>query len=102
MYRAVRKQFFVFANVDSDDLLLLLGKVDDYDQTYINGHLVGSTTKHDQLRVYTLQPGVIVPGAMNLLLVYVDDPQGLGGIYEGPVGIMKQSQFTRFMRYRNR
>ena len=97
-----RKQFFVPANVDTDDLILILGKVDDYDQTYINGKLVGSTAKHDHLRVYYLKPDVIVAGSMNLLLVYVDDPQGLGGIYEGPVGIMKQSQFTRFMRYRDR
>jgi hypothetical protein len=33
-------------------------------------------------------------------MIYVDDPQGAGGIWQGPVGIMKQSEFTRFMRWR--
>ncbi len=95
-----RKQFFVPKSLEGEDLVLLLGRIDDYDETYLNGKLVGSTNQYDKLRVYHLPADVIRPGAINLLLIYVADYGGNGGIYDGPVGIMKQSQFTRFMRWR--
>jgi hypothetical protein len=96
-----RKQFTVPKNLEGEDLVLVLGKIDDYDQTYLNGKLIGSVDAWDRLRIYHLSSNDIKAGALNLLLIYVDDRQGLGGIYEGPVGIMKQSEFTRYMRYRD-
>jgi sialate O-acetylesterase len=95
-----RKQFIVPKKLEGEDLVLLLGKIDDFDQTYLNGKLVGSTTWYDKLRIYHINSDVVNAGAVNLLMIYVDDPQGAGGIWEGPVGIMKQSEFTRFMRWR--
>jgi hypothetical protein len=97
-----RKKFTIPKQFASEDLVLILGKIDDSDRTYLNGKLVGSMTdRHDQLRFYFLKPGDFKTGTdTNTLLVFVDDPQGLGGIYEGPVGLMKQSEFTRFMRWR--
>jgi hypothetical protein len=97
-----RKKFTLPKQLANEDLVLMLGKIDDSDRTYLNGKLVGAMTdKHDQLRFYFLKPGEFKVGTdTNTLLVYVDDPQGLGGIYEGPVGLMKQSEFTRFMRWR--
>lgn len=97
-----RKRFTVPKQFAAEDLVLILGKIDDSDRTYLNGKLVGSMTdRHDQLRFYFLKPGDFKTGTdTNTLLVFVDDPQGLGGIYEGPVGLMKQSEFTRFMRWR--
>ncbi len=96
-----RKQFFVPKSLEGEDLVLVMGRIDDYDETYVNGKLVGSTDQYNSLRVYHFPPGVLRPGAINLLMIYVADYAGMGGIYEGPVGIMKQSQFTRFMRWRN-
>lgn len=96
-----RKQFFVPRSLAGEDLVLVLGRIDDYDETYINGKLIGSTNQHDKLRVYHFPADLIRPGAVNLLLVYVADYGGNGGIYDGPLGIMKQSQFTRFMRWRD-
>lgn len=95
-----RKQFIVPKKLEGEDLVLILGKIDDFDQTYLNGKLVGSTNQYDKLRVYHINADMVNAGALNLLMVYVDDPQGLGGMYEGPVGIMRQSEFTRFMRWR--
>lgn len=96
-----RKQFIVPKSLEGEDLVLILGKIDDYDETYLNGKLIGSTNQHDKLRIYHITSDMVKAGALNLLLIYVDDPQGLGGIWEGPVGIMKQSGFTRFMRYKD-
>lgn len=95
-----RTKFVLPKQYVGEDMVLLLGKVDDSDKTYLNGKLVGSTIdRHDHLRIYFLNPEDLRAGE-NLLQIYVDDPQGLGGIYEGPVGLMKQSEFTRFMRWR--
>ncbi len=96
-----RRQFFIPKELEGEELVLILGKIDDYDQAYLNGQLVGTTTKYDHLRVYPLSPDKFKAGAYNLLMVFVSDFGGGGGIYEGPVGLMKQTQFTRFMRYRN-
>lgn len=96
-----KKQFFVPKSFEGLDLVLVLGKVDDHDETYINGNLVGSTSKHDHFRVYYLTPEMINPGAWNLIVVFVSDTGGFGGIYEGPVGLMKQTEFTRYMRWKN-
>jgi beta-galactosidase/beta-glucuronidase len=95
-----RKQFTLPKELQGEDLVLLLGKIDDYDQTYLNGKLVGATNRHDQLRIYHVNAEVVSAG-VNLLLIYVEDTGGAGGLWEGPVGIMKQSQFTRFIRYRD-
>jgi hypothetical protein len=95
-----RKKFTVPKQFAAEDMVLLLGKIDDSDKTYLNGKLVGATIdRHDQLRIYFIKPGDFKVGE-NLLQIYVDDPQGAGGIYEGPVGLMRQSEFTRFMRWR--
>jgi hypothetical protein len=95
-----RKQFTIPKDLEGEDLVLLMGKIDDYDETYLNGKLIGSTNNHDKLRIYHITSEMFKAGALNLLLVYVSDPQGLGGIWEGPIGIMKQSEFTRYMRWR--
>lgn len=96
-----RKQFYVPKELEGEDLVLILGKIDDHDETYLNGKWVGSTYKYDQIRIYQVSSSQIIAGSINLLLVYVDDTGGDGGIYEGPVGFMRQSEFTRYMRYRD-
>lgn len=96
-----RKAFTIPKTLAGEDLVIVLGKIDDSDKTYLNGKLVGSTiNEHERLRVYFISPTDYKAGEVNTLLVWVDDPQGAGGIWEGPVGLMKQSDFTRFMRWR--
>jgi hypothetical protein len=96
-----RKQFEIPKALAGEELVLVLGKIDDADHTYFNGKLVGSTTQHDKLRVYNIPSELVNAGGFNIILIYVEDYTGAGGIYDGPVGVMKQTEFTRYMRYRD-
>jgi hypothetical protein len=97
-----RKQFIIPKSLEGEDLILILGKIDDYDETYLNGKLLASTRMHDKLRIYNIPHGAFRTGSLNLLLIYVEDTGGMGGMYEGPIGIIRESDLTRFMRWRNR
>jgi hypothetical protein len=97
-----RKQFTIPKNLEGEDLVLMLGKIDDFDHAYINGTWIGSSNWHDKLRVYMVSADLFNAGSPNILWVYVDDIDQRGGIYEGPIGIMKQTDFTRYYRMRNR
>lgn len=94
-----RKTFVVPSDLIGEDMVLMLGKIDDDDQTYLNDRLVGASTGYNKLRIYHISADIIKPGE-NTLLVYVNDPQGYGGIYDGPIGFIKQSEFTRYFRWR--
>jgi cephalosporin-C deacetylase len=74
-------------------LMLNLGKIDDADVTYFNGHIVGQTGKlppdyvsaYDVQRSYIIPPGYIAWDKKNTIAVRVYDPGGDGGLYGGPV-----------------
>jgi sialate O-acetylesterase len=57
-----------------------LAKIDDIDETYINGVKVGGMPQWDELRKYPIPAGVLKPGK-NVIAVKVQDDQGGGGIY---------------------
>ena len=64
-------------------LLLELGRIDDSDRTYVNGHLVGSSTNlHDTIRTYEIDSETIGKGSVTIA-VCVMDPHGAGG-FTGP------------------
>lgn len=94
-----RKNFMLPKELQGEDLVLMLGKIDDYDQTYLNGKLVGSTNNYNKFRIYHVSSDMVKAGS-NTLLIYVDDPQGYGGIYDSPVGFIRQSDFTKYFRWR--
>jgi putative membrane-bound dehydrogenase-like protein len=59
---------------------LHLGIVDDTDITYINGSRVGATTnQQNQVRDYTVPPGVLLPGR-NIIAIRVSNARGRGGV----------------------
>jgi hypothetical protein len=103
---------FDFKDKDSKAaLLLLLGKIDDYDEVYLNGKLIGSTGKIKdpkieyiqseewmQNRVYVIPNGLIRTDRPNILAVRIFDAFQQGGIYSGPVGIIKKDRYEAFMR----
>lgn len=76
-----------------DGLLLSLGKIDDSDVTFFNGHEVGSTGKmppdysgaYDVPRAYLIPPEIVQWGKKNTIAVRVYDAGGGGGLYGGPV-----------------
>lgn len=96
-----RKKFMVPKSLAGEDVVLILGKIDDTDRTFLNGKQVGTMTDAWQsIRYYHLTSAQIKAGEVNTLMVFVEDPQGNGGIHEGPVGIMKQADFTRYLRWK--
>ncbi len=80
------------------ELKLQLGKIDDGDQVYLNGKLVGQNAGRmgtieqgpwNQERVYRLptdDPAIHWDGD-NVIAVRVYDHSGNGGMYEGPYGV---------------
>ncbi|MCA0387031.1 MAG: glycoside hydrolase [Bacteroidetes bacterium] len=92
-------------------LLLLLGKIDDFDEVYLNGRLIGGTGNMKdakveyiqseewmQNRVYTIPAGLIRTDRPNILAVRIFDAFQQGGIYSGPIGIIKKDRYDAFIR----
>ncbi len=96
-YAWYRTKFTLPHSINTDDLYLVLGKIDDYDKVYLNGDLIGRTEYLDDYtrfrseiawklyRVYRIPRSKLK--TENVLVVEVRDNQIDGGIYEGPVGI---------------
>ncbi len=101
-----RLHFFVPKEYDGKRMILVLGKIDDYDETYLNGKLVGRTGtmgtdvhKSDawqRLRAYTIPPSQLSAGQENVIAVRVFDGWRGGGIYEGPIGIASRERFMKW------
>ena len=99
---------FTDAQVKEQPLVLLLGKIDDFDQTYFNGKLIGSTndgrsygvsTSYSKVRIYEIPGELIRVDQTNTIAIRVRDIGGFGGIYEGPVGILPKSQVRKYLQY---
>ncbi len=67
---------------DGKPITLNLGRIDDYDTTYLNGVEVGHREVWDVVRDYKVKAGVAKAGR-NVIAVRVFDRQGLGG-FAGP------------------
>ena len=90
-----------------EPLLLILGKIDDFDQAYFNGKLIGSTNdgkpygrswSFTKVRVYEIPPELVRVGQTNTIALRVLDIGNWGGIYEGPCAIIPKSNFREFMK----
>jgi hypothetical protein len=111
-YAWYRKTFTYQGNADNDKMVLLMGKIDDIDQVFINGTFVGSTgtfpmRSHDDVSVngeyeafrgYYIPDGLLKKNQKNVIAVRVLDTGGDGGIYEGPVGIITQTKYIEYWR----
>ncbi len=81
-----RKNVEIPQNFAGNDMILLLGPIDDMDRTYFNGKLVGSNELSgfwQTERIYEV-PGEIVKAGSNTIAVRVIDNQGGGGIWGKP------------------
>ncbi|HEY8971370.1 MAG TPA: sialate O-acetylesterase [Puia sp.] len=63
--------------------VLDMGKIDDEDETYVNGTKVGATSNYSAHRQYAIPLGVLKAGK-NVIAVRVHDTGGGGGIYGEP------------------
>ena len=89
-------------------LVLMLGKIDDVDEVYINGELIGQTGEinSDFIFVYRdaweAERGYTIPSKLYkntptlTIAVRVKDITQSGGIYQGPVGIITQDKYIEY------
>jgi len=73
-----RKEITLPPTVSGQPAKLLLGRIVDADQAYINGRLIGSITYQYPPRRYNIPAGVLKPGK-NIIVVRVINSSGKGG-----------------------
>lgn len=109
-----RKTFKAPNDLSGKKLVLMMGKIDDLDEVYLNGQLVGSTGtmsdhptredidqgEYDQFRGYYLPKGLIKIGEDNVIAVRVWDGYINGGIYQGPIGLISQKKYIKYWEHR--
>jgi sialate O-acetylesterase len=108
-----RLHFKLPAELSEKTLIILLGKIDDLDETYVNGEEIGRTGRirsnprrsnldgeYREFRAYTISAGLLKSGTDNVIAVRVYDGGGPGGIYEGPIGIMTREQYKEWRKNR--
>ncbi len=78
-----RKTIKIAPAMEGKDLVISLGPIDDIDQTYFNGELIGSVNYYSTDRVYTV-PAAKVKAGKAVIAVRVYDSGGGGGIYGDP------------------
>lgn len=90
-----------------EDYYLVLGRIDDFDRTYLNGEFIGETNdylpfgqsqSYRTIRVYKIPGGLLDIKKDNVIAVKVKDIGIDGGIYSGPIGIISENEITRIVR----
>jgi sialate O-acetylesterase len=111
-YAWYRKSFIFKTTNDNEKMVLLMGKIDDIDQVFLNGTMIGSTgefpsregsevntsQEYNAFRGYYIPDGLLKKNQKNVIAVRVLDTGGAGGIYEGPVGIITQTRYIEFWK----
>jgi sialate O-acetylesterase len=108
-YAWYRKDVNIPEEYKGKKLILFLGQIDDLDQTFFNGVLVGEIgtafweDKDFQLinewrlwRKYPLDQELIRYGEKNVIAVRVFDARRDGGIYKGPIGIVTEKNLRNW------
>ena len=106
-----RIHFKIPQELAGKSLVLMLGMIDDLDETYLNGELIGRTGriennpwrsdidgKYQIRRTYTIPSELLKANGDNVIAVRVFDAGGFGGIYQGPVCIVTREQFKKWKR----
>jgi len=116
-YAWYRKKFVYTGGISNENMVIIVGRIDDCDQVFINGVLVGTTGKMPKVerksfringlewrafRGYYFPANLLKKNEENTIAVRVYDKGGDGGIYEGPVGIVSQSKYIDFWRKRKK
>ncbi|HMI66619.1 MAG TPA: beta galactosidase jelly roll domain-containing protein [Cyclobacteriaceae bacterium] len=101
-----KRTFTIPLNYSGEPLVLVLGKIDDFDKVYLNGQQIGSTNDHrpfgsshsfEELRAYKIPSGVLKKIGANTVEVFVEDMGNWGGIYEGPVGVATKANVEKYL-----
>jgi Beta-galactosidase second all-beta domain len=105
-YGWYRRSVRIPTTLADETLILMLGRIDDIDETYFNGERIGrtgrmnhpprdfgNTDEYRKMRAYTIPPGLIKFGQENTIAVRVYDGFLHGGIYDGPIGIVTRTRY---------
>lgn len=108
-----RLEFNISDKLAGKDLVFIAGKIDDIDQVYLNGNMIGSTGNMtlipvtgnlgnywQELRGYEI-PAEYLKKGKNLIAIRIYDGQLGGGIYQGPVGIIEKNEYLRIWGNQN-
>ena len=103
-----RKTFRLNKPLKDDQLVLILGKIDDIDEAYLNGKYIGQTgsineipekskfnNEWNELRGYIFPAKLLNIKGENTIAIRVYDGYINGGIYEGPIGITTQDNYKK-------
>jgi sialate O-acetylesterase len=106
------KQFTLDGQFENKKMVLMLGKIDDLDMVYVNGVLVGQSGDFEnaaqqnisemfnQFRGYYLPEDVLNHKGINTIIVKVYDYWGVGGIWQGDIGLISQDHYIASWRKR--
>jgi len=80
-------------NIESDFNLIINNGIDDVDQTYFNGHLIGNTIGWDKSRNYKISKKILKKGENSIAIRVYDGggPGGINGIVEVKNSLTSQS-----------
>lgn len=101
-----RKEVIIPEDANLDNMVLIAGYIDDFDETFLNGEKIGETfdgrrmgrsRSFQELRVYDIPDGLLKNGR-NVLSIRVEDIGDNGGIYKGPVVIVPEKLVTTYTR----
>lgn len=106
-----RREFTLDPSLRNDRVLLLLGRIDDVDEVWLNGRRIGKTGRmpadggryigddsYRALRAYVLPADALRASGPNVIAVRVYDGFRHGGIYQGPVGLIRQARYRAWER----
>ena len=110
-YAWYRTKFRVPSDLKNQTLYLVLGKIDDYDYVYLNDKLIGNVFELDKdgeyrrkgyeynaRRIYKIPTEALNQNGDNTIAIRVFDGRIRGGIYEGPIGLMTESNCRQYRR----
>lgn len=110
-----RRNFELREDLRGKKLVLVLGKVDDIDQVYINGQLIGGLgvfysskdsietfTYYNEYRSYYIPDDIALKDKDNVLAVRVFDSGEKGGIYTGYIGLISQENYVKYWEGRKK
>jgi len=110
-YGWYRLHFRLDPGLRNERLVMILGKIDDLDEAYLNGHFLGRTgriydnprriefgNEWQELRAYEIDDDVLNFDGDNVIAVRVYDGWIRGGIIEGPVGLITYREYLSLER----
>lgn len=106
-YGWYRSKFRLAGDLKGERLILFLGRIDDADEVYLNGERIGKTgvmgrsdgEDYKRWRAYTIPGDRLYTDRENLIAVRVYDGFIHGGIYDGPIGIVRREKYLEWEPY---